>query len=110
MSEILSLVGRPALSKFRLAKLHQGLSAARPAHHVASINATFHHFVEIARPLTAGEQVTLGRLLTYGPEAAKTTAAEATSLLVVPRPGTLAVVVEGHRHRAQLRPRYRPAH
>ena len=51
MSEILSLAGRPALSKFRLAKLQQGLTAARPAHRVAGISATFRHFVELSRPL-----------------------------------------------------------
>ncbi len=90
MSEILSLAGRPALSKFRLAKLHQGLAAAHPAHRVAGIAATFHHFVEIARPLTAGERSTLDRLLTYGPDSEHAAAAASTSLLVVPRPGTLS--------------------
>ena len=90
MSEILSLAGRPALSKFRLAKLQQGLSAARPAHRVAGITATFRHFVEMSRPLDAAERATLDRLLTYGPEAAEAASDAAASLLVVPRPGTLS--------------------
>ena len=53
MSEILSLAGRPALSKFRLAKLRQSLTAVRPAHRVGTITATFRHFVELTRPLIA---------------------------------------------------------
>jgi phosphoribosylformylglycinamidine synthase len=90
MSEILSLAGRPALSPFRLAKLQQGLTAARPAHRVAGITATFRHFVEIARPLTAPERSTLDRLLTYGPELKSAAALSVASYLVVPRPGTLS--------------------
>ena len=90
MSEILSLAGRPALSKFRLAKLKQGLTTARPAHRVADITATFWHFVEVSRPLSAGERATLDRLLTYGPEASPAARRTATSFLVVPRPGTLS--------------------
>jgi phosphoribosylformylglycinamidine synthase len=90
MSEILPLDGRPALSNFRLAKLQQGLTASRPSHRVAGITATFRHFVEIARPLAGSERATLDRLLTYGPETSPVAAAAVTSLLVVPRPGTLS--------------------
>ena len=90
MSEILSLAGRPALSQFRLAKLQQSLAAFHPAHRVASITATFRHFVEVSRPLDAAERSTLDRLLTYGPELAPTVAAASSSLLVAPRPGTLS--------------------
>jgi phosphoribosylformylglycinamidine synthase len=90
MSEILSLPGRPALSAFRLAKLLQGLAAVRPDHRIAGITATFRHFVEIAQPLDAAERATLERLLTYGPEASSAAVAPDTSLLVVPRPGTLS--------------------
>ncbi len=90
MSEILSLDGRPALSNFRLAKLQQGLTASRPSHRVAGITATFRQFVEIARPLAGSERATLDRLLTYGPETSPVAANAVTSLLVVPRPGTLS--------------------
>jgi len=90
MSEILSLAGRPALSKFRLAKLQQVLAVARPAHRVAALAATFTHFAEVTRPLTSDERATLDRLLTYGPEAALSSDAANTTFLVVPRPGTLS--------------------
>jgi len=90
MSEILSLAGRPALSNFRLAKLKQGLDAARPAHRVAGISATFRHFVETFRVLAAEERATLDRLLTYGPEMPAVTAAANATFLVIPRPGTLS--------------------
>ena len=90
MSEILSLAGRPALSKFRLAKLQQSLAQSHPAHRIAAISATFRHFVEVSRPLDAAEQITLDRLLTYGPELPPGGANENATLLVVPRPGTLS--------------------
>ena len=54
MAEILSLAGRPALSPFRLAKLLQGLSQARSAHRIDALDATYWHFVELARPLDGG--------------------------------------------------------
>ena len=82
--------GRPALSNFRLSKLQQGLTASRPSHRVAGITATFRHFVEIARPLAGSERATLDRLLTYGPETPPVATEAATSLLVVPRPGTIS--------------------
>ncbi len=90
MSEILSLAGRPALSKFRLAKLQQNLTASQPTHHVASVTATYRHFVEISRPLDEEEQHTLARLLTYGPELSPGAATASATLLVIPRPGTLS--------------------
>ena len=90
MSEILSLAGRPALSNFRVAKLLQGLSSVRPAHRVAAITATFRHFVEISRPLGVDERTTLERLLTYGPETQAAAHASSSTVLVVPRPGTVS--------------------
>ncbi|MEO8344413.1 MAG: phosphoribosylformylglycinamidine synthase [Betaproteobacteria bacterium] len=90
MSEILSLAGRPALSQFRLAKLQQNVATILPAHRVAGIVATFLHFVEISRPLDAAERIKLDRLLTYGPELSPSVATASTTLLVVPRPGTLS--------------------
>ena len=90
MAEILSLAGRPALSPFRLSKLLHSLSQAHSAHRVATLGATYWHFVEVARPLAAAERTTLERLLTYGPEAADTDAVDGARLLVVPRPGTIS--------------------
>ena len=90
MAEILSLAGRPALSPFRLSKLLHSLSQAHSAHRVATLGATYWHFVELARPLAAAERTTLERLLTYGPEAADTDAVDGARLLVVPRPGTIS--------------------
>ncbi|MCC7215181.1 MAG: phosphoribosylformylglycinamidine synthase [Burkholderiales bacterium] len=91
MADILSLAGRPALSPFRLAKLLQSLSHEHSAHRVAAIDATYRHFVEVARPLAADERTTLERLLTYGPAAREEAAADGgTLLLAVPRPGTIS--------------------
>ncbi len=90
MADILSLAGRPALSPFRVAKLFAGLSAARPTHRVAGITATYWHFVELAAPLGAGERATLERILAYGPVPHAGDDAGGTTLLVVPRPGTIS--------------------
>ena len=91
MAELLSLAGRPALSPFRLAKLLQSLAQAHSAHRVAALGASYRHFVEIARPLTADEGATLERLLTYGPAGSDGAAGETgTLLLAVPRPGTIS--------------------
>ena len=87
--ELLSLRGRSALSAFRVAKLLDGLAAARPAHPVVGVAANWQHFVEVSRPLAAAERATLERLLTYGPRDAAE-AGGAVSLLVVPRPGTIS--------------------
>ncbi len=90
MAEILSLAGRPALSPFRLAKLLQSLSHAQGAHRVAGIAATYWHFVEVTRSLSASERDTLDRLLVYGPDACTDLQESGTPLLVVPRPGTIS--------------------
>jgi len=90
MSEILSLAGRPALSPFRLAKLLQGLSQARSAHRIDALDATYWHFVEVTRPLTADERGTLEALLTYGPEPTADAHVDGALILVVPRPGTIS--------------------
>ncbi|MEO8508249.1 MAG: phosphoribosylformylglycinamidine synthase [Betaproteobacteria bacterium] len=91
MAEILSLAGRPALSPFRVAKLLHRLSQAHSAHRVAGIEATYRHFVELARPLDLAERATLERLLTYGPEPRVTDEGiDGVTALVVPRPGTIS--------------------
>jgi len=87
--EILSLRGRPALSPFRIAKLHEALSRARPSHRVAALSARHWHFVETARPLSASERSTLERILAYGHVDAPDEGA-GIALLVVPRPGTIS--------------------
>ncbi len=89
MAEPLSLHGSPALSPFRIAKLRAALDASRPAHRVASIVASFHHFADVAAPLTPAARATLDRLLTYGPRVVADDAS-ASLLLVLPRPGTVS--------------------
>ena len=89
MSEVLALRGRAALSPFRIAKLIAALDAARPGHAITSITAHYRHFVEVQRPLHAGEQATLDRLLTYGPSGADSPEGDAM-LLVIPRFGTIS--------------------
>jgi phosphoribosylformylglycinamidine synthase len=91
MADILSLRGRTALSPFRLAKLRTALSAAHPNHGITGLAATFWHFAEVARPLTAGERDTLERLL-MGRASKKRQGRH--RLPVVPRPGTISPVVE----------------
>jgi phosphoribosylformylglycinamidine synthase len=89
---ILSLRGRSALSPFRIAKLLDALTAARPSHRVAALAARHWHFAEVARPLAAAERATLERVLAYGPrdEPGEADAAEGRTLVVVPRPGTIS--------------------
>ena len=89
MPEVIALRGRSALSPFRIAKLLAALAAVRPNHPITAVSAHYWHFVEIDRPLRAGERATLERLLTYGPLDASSTASD-TSLLVVPRLGTIS--------------------
>ncbi len=84
---MLSLPGSPALSPFRLDKL---LRALRQRHAgVTGIAARWMHFVDVARPLTADETRTLGRLLTYGPRLSPGDES-GELILVVPRPGTVS--------------------
>ncbi|MEP7062150.1 MAG: phosphoribosylformylglycinamidine synthase [Betaproteobacteria bacterium] len=89
MAELLSLHGSPALSPFRIAKLKAALDALRPANGVASICASFHHFVDVGSPLGAHSRAILDKLLTYGPRPFADDG-ESTLLLVVPRPGTIS--------------------
>ncbi|HEV8503290.1 MAG TPA: phosphoribosylformylglycinamidine synthase [Casimicrobiaceae bacterium] len=89
MAEILSLTGRPALSTFRIDKLLAGLAHRRPGHDVRAITATYRHFVEVERALSAAELGVLEQLLTYGPAGAPAPERGAL-LLVVPRPGTIS--------------------
>jgi len=89
MPHLLTLRGRHALSPFRVDKLLAALATSRRDHAVTGISATFRHFVEIGRPLSAAETATLERILAYGPYD-ETDRDEGTLLLVVPRPGTIS--------------------
>ena len=87
---MLLLRGSPALSPFRLQKLHEGLTASGiPAR---AVGAEFVHVIELAAgcpELVGQERTILDQLLTYGPSRA---AAPVIGLLqiVAPRPGTIS--------------------
>ena len=81
MSDLITLRGKPALSRFRLDKLLENL---RPLG-VAEALATPRYFVETRAPLSADEQVFLAELLQ-----AEAHAPAAAALLVVPRLGTVS--------------------
>jgi phosphoribosylformylglycinamidine synthase len=83
---MLLLPGAPALSRFRLDKLLAALRAIDPG--VESVEAHFHHFVDLARPLSADEARVLGRLLES--DVAPAPPATGTRLIVTPRPGTIS--------------------
>jgi phosphoribosylformylglycinamidine synthase len=88
---MLSLRGAPALSEFRLEKLAQKLSSIHPLSKL--LRAEFVHFAQLHRPLAADRQSILASLLNYGPGLSERSVdgqAEATLLLVVPRPGTIS--------------------
>jgi phosphoribosylformylglycinamidine synthase len=88
---MLSLRGAPALSEFRREKLAQKISNINPD--IRLLHNEYLHFVQLHTPLTATRQKILASLLTYGPQAsaaADTALADASLLLVVPRPGTIS--------------------
>src|SRR5580658_3271981 len=88
---MLELLGRAALSDFRIAKLLSQLEALEPR--VRTLQSQFVHFIDVAAPLTSAEQELLAKLLTYGPTAAPQAAAAGPAtqvLLVVPRAGTIS--------------------
>ncbi len=82
---VLKIGGGSAVSAFRLDKLNALVGAAQPGARVLS--ARFWHFVEVERPLNAGEAATLDRLLTYG---ARASAGGGREVLVTPRLGTIS--------------------
>ena len=61
MAEILKLRGGPALSAFRLEKLHARLADILPGARIAATE--YLHFVETAHALSARERAVLDRLL-----------------------------------------------
>jgi len=87
MAEILKLRGSPALSAFRLEKLHARLAEIAPGARI--VGADFWHFVETTQALAASESAVLAQLLTYG-EALQPAPAAGELILVVPRIGTIS--------------------
>ena len=83
---MLLLPGAPALSRFRLDKLLRMLRTVDPR--VEAVEAHFHHFVDLARPLTADQAHVLGRLLES--DVAPPPPAAGARLVVTPRPGTIS--------------------
>lgn len=87
MSQILRLRGGAALSVFRHEKLLR--SASSSVSRLSELRADYWHFVELERPLAAGENGRLQRILTYG-FAAAADEPRGELLLVVPRVGTIS--------------------
>jgi phosphoribosylformylglycinamidine synthase len=87
MAEILKLRGSPALSAFRLEKLHTRLAEIAPGARIAG--AEFWHFVETAHALDARERAVLEQLLVYG-EPVRPAPPPGELYLVVPRIGTIS--------------------
>ena len=87
MAEILKLRGGPALSAFRLEKLHARLAEIAPGARIAG--AEFRHFVETAHALDARERAVLDQLLVYG-EPVQPAPPAGELYLVVPRLGTIS--------------------
>jgi len=113
---LLQILGAPALSAFRIAKLLVRLQTREPR--ITAVKSRYVHFIDLERPLQAAEREVLERLLTYGPreeddravsddraasegipsgegipngdEAEEGTEAHAQQLLVVPREGTVS--------------------
>ena len=88
---MLSLRGAPALSAFRLKKVAQRISEIHPD--IRVLRAEFVHFVQLHRPLTDQRHKILATVLTYGPSlpaGGEPELADATLLLVIPRPGTVS--------------------
>ncbi len=82
-----SLRGSPALSQFRLDKLHQTLASNTP--NVAHIYADFMHFIFSETALAPTQTNTLEQVLSYGPTAQVETPT-GELLLVIPRLGTVS--------------------
>ncbi len=84
---MLTLIGAPAASGFRLARQLQVIRESVPA--VTALDARYLHFVDLARELDARESEVLEALLHYGSLAPEADAGSET-LVVVPRFGTVS--------------------
>lgn len=95
---MLTLRGAAALSAFRLDKLAQKLTAVHPD--IQLLQTEYVHFCELREPLSGAREGVLESLLTYGVHGLENKAnpasgdsdvpVGATTLLVVPRPGTIS--------------------
>ena len=91
MPQLLSLRGRHALSPFRVAKLLAALAGARPQHRVAGIAATLLAFRrDRAATLAPAERGDARAAAHLRPARRSRRRVAASSLLVVPRPGTIS--------------------
>ena len=79
--------GSPALSAFRIEKLLNRLNASLPQ--IKAVQSEYVHFADVAGELTAAQQQTLDKLLTYGPAYQPETMA-GSLFLVAPRAGTIS--------------------
>jgi len=88
--EILTVGGAAALSLFRLEKLAELIRAQVPR--LDTVAARYWHFIAVVEDLTPAEGQVLQRVLTYGPraEGAAPAMGQGSSLLVVPRLGTIS--------------------
>ena len=68
---MLSLRGSAALSPFRLDKIQSALKTAAPR--ISHLYAEFWHFAWSEGDLSAAQQDTLAKILTYGPKMAEET-------------------------------------
>ncbi len=84
---MLTLLGAPALSRFRLERLLHSVKGAAPD--VTSLSAHFVHFIDITGQLDEPQLLLLNRLLSYGPPEAPPRVS-GTQLTVTPRVGTLS--------------------
>ena len=83
MAELLVLAGPPALSKFRLEKLGEGLGAG-------GLYAEFVHLLKVEETLSPAERERAEALLRYGPELDLPERQGELRLTVVPRAGTIS--------------------
>ena len=84
---MLHLRGNPALSGFRRDRLLQQLQQQVPA--IDRLAADYLHIAELEEPLTAAGRDILEKLLSYG-SSGNAAPLTGTSLVVVPRPGTIS--------------------
>ncbi|NUF27783.1 phosphoribosylformylglycinamidine synthase [Gilliamella sp. ESL0254] len=85
------LAGCSALSAFRISKILS--TCCEKSIPVIDIEAQYLHFVDLAGELTAEQQLTLDKLLQYGPKTAQINVKETSSkqlFLVTPRAGTIS--------------------
>ncbi len=82
---MLSLLGAPALSQFRIDRLLKKVRELEPG--VTALASRFVHFVDVAEQLNEQQLLLLNRLLTYGPSVA-VGMTRGVHLTVTPRVGT----------------------